>query len=41
MDRDSRKMRGERPFVFARVRSGDGVADIASFIETAGGLGPR
>lgn len=38
MDRDSRKMRGERPFVFARVRSGDGVAEIAAFIERAGGL---
>ena len=41
MDRDSRKMRGDRPFVFARVRSGDGVAEIAAFIERAGGLGPR
>jgi urease accessory protein len=41
MDRDSRKMRGDRPFVFARVRSGVGVADIASFIETAGGLTQR
>ncbi|MGL4965298.1 MAG: urease accessory protein UreG [Inquilinus sp.] len=41
MDRDSRKMRGHRPFVFARVRSGDGVAEIAAFIERAGGLGPR
>lgn len=39
MDRDSRKMRGDRPFVFARVRSGDGVAEIAAFIEKAGGLG--
>lgn len=39
MDRDSRKMRGDRPFVFARVRSGDGVAEIAAFIERAGGLG--
>jgi len=38
MDRDSRKMRGDRPFVFARVRSGDGVAEIAAFIERAGGL---
>lgn len=38
MDRDSRKMRGDRPFVFARVRSGDGVAEIAAFIEKAGGL---
>jgi urease accessory protein len=41
MDRDSRKMRGDRPFVFARVRSGDGVAEIAAFIERAGGLAPR
>ncbi|MGF6228583.1 urease accessory protein [Inquilinus ginsengisoli] len=39
MDRDSRRMRGDRPFVFARVRSGDGVAEIAAFIERAGGLG--
>jgi len=41
MDRDSRKMRGDRPFVFARVRGGDGVAEIASFIERAGGLVPH
>ena len=39
MDRDSRRMRGERPFVFANVRAGDGVADVAAFIERAGGLG--
>ena len=38
MDRDSRKMRGERPFVFANIRAGQGVADIAAFIEKAGGL---
>jgi urease accessory protein len=38
MDRDARKMRGDRPFVFARVRGGDGVAEIAAFIERAGGL---
>ncbi|WP_225767434.1 urease accessory protein UreG [Inquilinus sp. Marseille-Q2685] len=41
MDRDARKMRGDRPFVFARVRGGDGVAEIAAFIERAGGLVPR
>ena len=29
MDRDARKMRGERPFVFANVRAGAGVAEIA------------
>ena len=38
MDRDSRRMRGERPFLFANVRAGDGVGGIASFIERMGGL---
>ena len=38
MDRDSRRMRGDRPFVFANIRAGQGVADIASFIEHQGGL---
>ncbi len=38
MDRDAKKMRGDKPFVFARASKGDGVADIAAFIETAGGL---
>lgn len=39
MDRDARKMRGEKPFVFTQVRNGDGVAKIASFIEHEGVLG--
>ncbi len=38
MDRDARKMRGQRPFVFANIRSGTGVADIARFVEAEGGL---
>jgi urease accessory protein len=38
MDRDARRMRGERPFVFANVRAGRGVAEIAGFIARAGGL---
>ncbi len=38
MDRDSRRMRGDRPFVFANVRAGHGVAEVAAFIERAGGL---
>ena len=38
MDRDSRRMRGERPFVFANVRAGQGVPEVAAFIERAGGL---
>ena len=38
MDRDSRRMRGERPFQFAQVRNGVGLPEIVAFIETAGGL---
>lgn len=38
MEKDSRRMRGERPFVFANIRARDGVAEIAAFIERAGGL---
>ncbi len=38
MDRDAKKMRGERPFVFANVRGGKGVAEVADFIERAGGM---
>ena len=38
MDRDARRMRGERPFVFANIRAGTGVAEIAAFVETEGGL---
>jgi len=39
MERDARRMRGDRPFVFARASTGLGVAEIAQFIERAGGLG--
>ncbi len=38
MDRDAKRMRGERPFVFANVRAGAGVAEIAAFVEAKGGL---
>jgi urease accessory protein len=38
MDRDSRKMRQDKPFVFANIRAGTGVAEIARFIESEGGL---
>ena len=41
MERDARRMRGDRPFVFANMRAGDGLDAIASFIERAGGLSPR
>jgi urease accessory protein len=38
MDRDARKMRADRPFVFANVRAGKGVGEIVAFIEKQGGL---
>ncbi|GBR16263.1 urease accessory protein UreG [Komagataeibacter nataicola] len=38
MDRDSRRMRGQRPFVFANIRAGEGVEEIARFIIEQGGL---
>ena len=38
MDRDSKRMRGDRPYVFANIRAGHGVAEIAAFIGQAGGL---
>ncbi|MET0250851.1 MAG: urease accessory protein UreG [Novosphingobium sp.] len=41
MDRDARKMRGERPFVFSNIRAGQGVADVARFVIAAGGLPDR
>jgi urease accessory protein len=41
MDRDARKMRGERPFIFSNLKTGQGLAEIASFIEVAGMLKPE
>jgi urease accessory protein len=38
MDRDARRMRGERPFIFANIRAGVGVAEIAAFLKANGGL---
>lgn len=32
MDRDSRRMRGERPFVFTNIRAGEGVDEIEQWI---------
>jgi urease accessory protein len=36
MDRDARRMRGERPFVFSNLKEGLGLDDIVSFIERRG-----
>ena len=38
MERETKRMRGERPFVFTNMRAGKGVDEIARFIEQKGGL---
>jgi urease accessory protein len=38
MDRDAKRMRGDRPFVFTNIKAGDGVQKIADFIVKSGGL---
>ncbi|MET0413773.1 MAG: urease accessory protein UreG [Polyangiaceae bacterium] len=38
MDRDARKMRGSRPFVFTNLKSGEGLARVAEFIVEQGAL---
>lgn len=39
MDRDAKKMRGDRPFVFSNLKTGTGLDDIRNFIIQAGMLG--
>ncbi len=39
MDRDAKRMRGARPFVFTNVRANHNVDKVVAFIEEAGGLG--
>lgn len=39
MERDTRRMRGERPYVFTNIRAGVGVDKVAAFVERSGGLG--
>jgi urease accessory protein len=36
MDRDARRMRGERPFVFTNLKTGAGLTEIVAFIEQEG-----
>ncbi len=36
MDRDARRMRGGRPFVFSNLKTGQGLGSIIAFIETEG-----
>jgi urease accessory protein len=36
MERDARRMRGERPFVFTNLKTGQGLKDVIRFVEIAG-----
>jgi urease accessory protein len=39
MESDTKRMRGERPFVFTNLKTGSGVPTVTGFIERQGGLG--
>src|SRR5947209_13546046 len=39
MERDAKKMRGARPFVFTNLKTGSGVDTVVEFIQDRGGLG--
>jgi urease accessory protein len=38
MERDAKRMRGERPFVFTNIKAGEGVEVVERFIVSKGGL---
>ncbi len=38
MDRDAKRMRGERPFIFSNMKTGQGLVEIIAFIERQGML---
>src|SRR5690606_28971649 len=41
MDRDARKMRGDKPFVFTNLKTGQGLDTVAEFVIRQGMLPPR
>ena len=41
MERDTLRMRGERPFVFSNLRTGEGLAKVIDFVVKEGGLPKR
>lgn len=38
MDSDTKRMRGDRPYVFSNMKTKEGLDTIAGFIVAAGGL---
>ncbi len=38
MDRDAKRMRGQRPFLFTNLKANEGVAEIAAFVRRQGGF---
>ncbi|MGP4847331.1 GTP-binding protein, partial [Marinobacter sp. 1Y8] len=38
MERDAKKMRGDKPFVFSNMKTGDGLNEIIAFIKEHGML---
>ena len=41
MDRDARKMRGDKPFVFTNLKTGHGLDQVIDFIIQQGMLEPQ
>ena len=41
MERDAKKMRGDRPFVFSNMKTGQGIQEILAFIVDRGMLNPQ
>jgi urease accessory protein len=41
MDRDARKQRGDKPFVFTNLKQGEGLAAVSDFLEREGMLTPK
>jgi urease accessory protein len=39
MERDTLRMRGDRPWTFTNLKSGDGLSNIIAFLEDKGMLG--
>jgi urease accessory protein len=39
MESDTKRMRGDKPYVFTNLRAGNGAETVAKFVEQAGGLG--